>query len=300
MGGAGATLAPALPRRPIITTPSPHTPDTPSPGLSLAALEGWHSALAEAHARCRQPGFTEALIAAIDRLVPTESTLVILEDARQAPRLLYQRGIPPEGRDRILGRYFSRGYLLDPFCLAVDQGLAEGFYHLDDIAPDNFFNSEYYRVYYLEAGSVEDCYYILDLTPERRISISLYNGLTATPLTSTQRAILQTLDPMVRTLARYHWQNLDERVDTLPPPFAPSPGGGKLREAFLRFGEDRLTMREREICHLLLRGHSAKSSARELSISPETVRLHRKNLYAKFDIGSQSALFAIFLDWLDG
>ncbi|MES3676035.1 LuxR C-terminal-related transcriptional regulator [Halomonas elongata] len=268
--------------------------------LSTTELASWNEAASEAMAHCHADDFPAKLLEAIDTLVPLESTLIILEDSRRAPELLYKRGIPPHNRERVIDRYFSRGYLLDPFCLAVDQGLAEGFYHLDDIAPDNFFNSEYYRVYYLEAGSVEDCYYILDLTPERRISISLYNGLTATPFTPTQRAILQTLDPMVRTLARYHWQNLDERVDTLPPPFAPSPGGGKLREAFLRFGEDRLTMREREICHLLLRGHSAKSSARELSISPETVRLHRKNLYAKFDIGSQSALFAIFLDWLDG
>ncbi|WP_275288184.1 helix-turn-helix transcriptional regulator [Halomonas elongata] len=295
MGGARAPRAPAPPRRPTIATPSPRTSDTSSPALSLAALEGWHRALAEAHARCRQPGFTEALIAAIDRLVPTESTLVILEDARQAPRLLYQRGIPPEGRDRILGRYFSRGYLLDPFCLAVDQGLGEGFHHLAEIAPDDFFRSEYYRVYYLEAGSVEDCYFLLDLAPGQRISICLYHGLSAAPFTQPELDTLRALAPMVLALGHHHWQT----ADTPPADASPNPLTDRLRGAFQRFGAERLTEREQQVCRLLLRGHSAKSSARELDISPETVRMHRKNLYAKFAVSSQAELFSIFIDWID-
>ncbi|MNN87274.1 Transcriptional regulatory protein UhpA [compost metagenome] len=66
----------------------------------------------------------------------------------------------------------------------------------------------------------------------------------------------------------------------------------------MNFGGDRLTEREREIAHLLLRGHSVKSSAKVLEISPETVRMHRKNLYTKLEISSQAELFALFIDWL--
>lgn len=227
--------------------------------------------------------------------MPTESALVILEDARQAPRLLYKRGIPPQGRDRILGRYFSRGYLLDPFCLAVDQGLGEGFHYLAEIAPDDFFRSEYYRVYYLEAGSVEDCYFLLDLAPGQRISICLYHGLSATPFTSEELDTLRTLAPVIQALGHRHWQTAD------PPPSdaTPNPLTEHLRGAFQRFGADRLTEREQQVCRLLLRGHSAKSSARKLDISPETVRMHRKNLYAKFAVSSQAELFAIFIDGID-
>ncbi|MCE7766928.1 LuxR family transcriptional regulator, partial [Pseudomonas putida] len=36
----------------------------------------------------------------------------------------------------------------------------------------------------------------------------------------------------------------------------------------------------------------------EMGISPETVRMHRKNLYLKLEINSQSELFARFIDWL--
>ena len=60
----------------------------------------------------------------------------------------------------------------------------------------------------------------------------------------------------------------------------------------LVFGAGLLTDREREILHLLLRGHSAKATARVLGISPETARVHRRHLYAKLDVGSQGELFS--------
>ncbi|MGN5916530.1 helix-turn-helix transcriptional regulator, partial [Pseudomonas aeruginosa] len=68
-------------------------------------------------------------------------------------------------------RYFSRGYLLDPLCLAVEEGLPEGFYTLGEFAPDDFFQSAYNQTYYLGAGAVEDVYYNLDLGPTEKLSI---------------------------------------------------------------------------------------------------------------------------------
>ncbi|MCP2020800.1 UNVERIFIED_ORG: DNA-binding CsgD family transcriptional regulator [Pseudomonas reinekei] len=37
-----------------------------------------------------------------------------------------------------------------------------------------------------------------------------------------------------------------------------------------------------------------------MNISPETVRMHRKNLYLylKLEVGSPSELFALFIEWL--
>ncbi len=49
---------------------------------------------------------------------------------------------------------------------------------------------------------------------------------------------------------------------------------------------------------LLLRGYSAKAAARELGISPETLRVHRKHIYAKLGVSSQGELFSLFLSAL--
>jgi DNA-binding CsgD family transcriptional regulator len=48
----------------------------------------------------------------------------------------------------------------------------------------------------------------------------------------------------------------------------------------------------------ILKGHSSKSLAREIDISPETVKIHRRNLYRKLGISSQSELFLKFLNTL--
>ena len=165
------------------------------------ALDRWHEHLALAIRRLRQPDFLAALVDAIHQLVPIESSMISLERKGHAPTLLYERGIAERFREAIIRRYFSRGYLLDPFCLAVEEGLPEGFYTLGEIAPDDFFQSAYYQTYYLGAGAVEDVYYILDLGPTEKLSICLYNGLSASRYSDAQVAALAGLAPPVLELA---------------------------------------------------------------------------------------------------
>lgn len=262
-------------------------------GLALDALQNWHQALARAMRASHSPAFAAALVEALASLVPVESVMINLERCGGAPTLLHERGIPAKNRELLLQRYFSRGYLLDPFCLAVDQGLGEGFYTLGEIAPDDFFDSEYYKTYYLGAGSVEDCYFMLELDQQRRISISLYNGLSARPFQTEQLAVLRSLAPVILELGRQHWQRDPGELQPSSPDL-----NQQLHNAFMSFGDGQLTARELEVCHLLLRGHSAKSSAKLLEISPETVRMHRKNLYIKLAISSQAELFSQFIQWL--
>jgi DNA-binding CsgD family transcriptional regulator len=49
---------------------------------------------------------------------------------------------------------------------------------------------------------------------------------------------------------------------------------------------------------MILQGHSSKSIARQIGIAPGTVKLHRKAIYRKLGITSQSELFASFLQTL--
>ncbi|MDO0901323.1 response regulator transcription factor, partial [Enterobacter hormaechei] len=57
----------------------------------------------------------------------------------------------------------------------------------------------------------------------------------------------------------------------------------------------RLTARELDVGRLMLSGCSSKEIARKLEISVETVKVHKKHMYSKLGIKSQSELFSIFL-----
>ncbi|MNR13716.1 Response regulator protein TmoT [compost metagenome] len=76
--------------------------------------------------------------------------------------------------------------------------------------------------------------------------------------------------------------------------------GDKVEEVFERFGRGVLSERECEVARLLLEGHSNRSASQQLRITPGTVKVHRRNLYEKLEIGSQSELFALFVRELKG
>lgn len=277
---------------------SMNAPIDPSPALGPQALEAWHDALAQAFIQVDEAAFLEHLAAALCALCPIESMMISLERQGQAPRLLYQQGIPPDHQDEIIHRYFSRGYQLDPFCLAVDKGLAEGFYSLAEIAPDDFFNSEYYKTYYLRSGGALESYYIVDLCPRSKLSLCMFQGLSAGQFSDAQLAIQRSAHPVIRALLHRFGTTggLDKMVGD--PALSQTRVHQQIEAAFMGFGGGLLTVREREIAHLILRGHSVKSTAQVLGISPETVRMHRKHVYTKLVINSQAELFALFIEWM--
>lgn len=271
---------------------------TTSPAPSLQQLEAWHHALGQALIHVDEASFLEHLASALCTLTPIESMMISLERQGLPPHLLYQQGIPRTYQDEIIHRYFSRGYLLDPFCLAVDKGLAEGFYHLAEIAPDDFFSSEYYKTYYLRSGGAQESYYIVDLCPQSKISLCMFQGLSAGQFTEPQLALQKATQAMVRELLRRFGTTGGLTKVISDESFTQTQAHQQIEAAFMEFGSGVLTVREREIAHLILRGHSVKSTAQVLGISPETVRMHRKNLYTKLAINSQAELFALFIEWL--
>jgi hypothetical protein len=48
----------------------------------------------------------------------------------------------------------------------------------------------------------------------------------------------------------------------------------------------------------VLRGHSSDSISQQLGIAQGTVKIHRKNIYNKLKISSQSELFSLFISSL--
>ena len=74
----------------------------------------------------------------------------------------------------------------------------------------------------------------------------------------------------------------------------------RLIEALETAHDVRLSKRQAEVALLILRGHSSVSIGLRLGISPQTVKVFRKQLYRKCRISSQAELFNLLLPLLGG
>jgi two-component system, LuxR family, response regulator FixJ len=73
-------------------------------------------------------------------------------------------------------------------------------------------------------------------------------------------------------------------------------GHAKLREAVARSRIDRLTPREREVLSGVAAGHSNRSIAEQLEISPRTVEIHRANMLHKIGANHTSDAIRIAIE----
>jgi DNA-binding CsgD family transcriptional regulator len=265
--------------------------------FSLDHFTQWNSSVSNALKCLHTTEFPTALISAIKTLIYTESMIVCLEKKGLPPTLLASEGVPLVKENLLLDRYFTMIYLIDPFCLAVENGLSEGFYHITDIAPDDFFDSEYYKSYYVKSDTKEDCYFIIDIDQETKISICIYHNKHDYSYSKEEILFARSTYSLIKELALMVWKTSNLNVITEENSVVKSLGK-QIEASFNKFGSDILTAREREVAHLILRGHSSKSAARELSISPGTVQEHRKKIYFKLDISSQAELFSFFIDYI--
>jgi len=123
------------------------------------------------------------------------------------------------------------------------------------------------------------------------INIALGKITPRTRFSATQVATLAAIAPTIEVLCQQHWASHTSSA-------ASQTLRAQLHGALTDFGSSLLTEREAQVINLVLHGHSTKTVAEKLSISMETVKLHRKHAYAKLEISSQAELFYLFLDSL--
>lgn len=179
-------------------------------------------------------------------------------------------------------------------------------YRLRDLAPDAFFESEYYYSFRVLPRASEEIGYVTENWPEGMEEIEIAADLDGDMLaevclsrarsdhfTDTELTALAAVLPVVGALLRRHWTEFHDRGST------PWASDGVVDHAFHCFGRAVLTERESEVTRLILRGHSSASIGESLGISLGTVKTHRKNAYTKLAISSQTELLSLFLQSLE-
>lgn len=241
------------------------------------------------------PDLPASLASFLRHIAPFNYTVMFCYSATARPIDLHD-DFPVGKRNIFVTDYQAGPYLLDPFYQAATRPVVPGLYRLRDLAPDRFYQGEYFRNYYVQTGLAEEIAYFVDLPDGCLAVLSLMR--TERPFTQREFHALKLAFPFVAATAQRQWAGLAHRFgDDVR---ATGQKGVKQRKTnvFSNFGDGILTPREREVAEFTLKGHSAQSAGGLLGISPGTVRIHRRNIYAKLRINSQGELFARFLDTL--
>ena len=185
--------------------------------------------------------------------------------------------------------YLSGAYLLDPFYELHNSGADTNLYRMSDIAPDQFSRNQYFLEYYQRTTIIDEIAFIIWPSPQMSVHVCLGRDVkskrrfTIREISSTKQVL-----PIVETLICEHWGNLR---------FSSDDHGENVLERMVRLVSEthniNLTKRQAEVALLVLRGHSSASIGLRLEISPQTVKVFRKQLYRKCNISSQAELFAL-------
>ncbi len=239
--------------------------------------------------------FGASLSAALQEIVPFDYTVVFGYHGSARPLDLYD-DFPRKKRKIFVEDYQEGPYLLDPFFLATTKPNESGLYRLRDLAPDRFYQGEYFRNYYVQTDLAEEIAFFVNLPDAAVVVVSLMRAQKA--FTVKECRDLNKYAPIVLAACEQHWPDLAQKFGAPGADKKADSGEGSLELAFQQFGLGLLTPREKEVAEFTLKGHSAAAVGRILEISPGTVRIHRRNIYSKLRIRSQGELFSEFIDTL--
>ena len=209
------------------------------------------------------------------------------DDAK--PVEIYSSHTDPD-RMTALETYLDVAFVLDPFYKLFQERRSNQVATLAEVAPDDFRRSEYYRIFFKAIDLADECGVMLHLADDAALFLSL--GVQGRGHLKTAR--LKTMLPVLNALAQRHWTVLTPKYFDGTRRLA-----AHLERAFEDFGSSVLSPRESEIVRMVLRGHSSKAIANALDNSPETIKVHRKRIYAKLGITSQGELLSTFLTALE-
>lgn len=236
--------------------------------------------LAQAVEAMGKADFAPLLAQWLRSLIPYSFTVVFGYSGAAKPIDIYD-DFPKDRRRVFVEDYMEGPYLLDPFYHCAIAPIDEGLHRLRELAPDRFYQGEYFRSYYTRTEIAEEIGFFVHLAGECAIVWSLMRQ--EKPFTPAELRLLRQIAALVCSLIRRNWSGLADQFKA------------RNLDARAKPKLDRLTPREREIVDYILKGHSAEATAEALSISSGTVRIHRRNIYAKLGISSQRELFARFL-----
>lgn len=222
-----------------------------------------------------------------------DNVIVIFFSGTAVPNILYKKTYGPNVFQYLAEQYLPAAYLLDPiYHFHLKRG-GPGLFHLLDVAPDHFRHSRYFNWYYGRIGITDEISVVLPIEENATLTISMGKDRSSNQtFTQTAAEYLRLHEPAIMSLIRAHLV----ASEALPMGKAPSISIIDSLILALRTRHNvALSKRQGEVALFILQGHSSLSIGLHLGVSPQTVKVFRKQLYSKCGLSSQAELFAFLM-----
>lgn len=227
-------------------------------------------------------------------IIAFENVIVLVFSGESRPKVILKEAFGADVFALVESQYLSASYLLDPVYQFHLQGSPAGIYWLAEMAPDSFLRSRYYQWYYGRIGIGDEITIFLPVNETTTITISMgMDRESGNRFTAPEERNLKALQPVLFAFVEKDWQSRNQQ--SAETRRGPGSLAGSLRELVAARHDISLSNRQAEVALLILQGHSSPSIADKLGVSPHTVKVFRRQLYAKCGIKSQSELFWLML-----
>jgi len=249
----------------------------------------WYSLLVQLQKKVGTSSFFPTLSDTLKQVVNFDCSGVMFYNGSEVKNI-YEGGFSTNFK-KYIDLYLKGLYLLDPHYDLLAKGAKTGLYRFRDIAPDCYHDSEYYNEFIKQVGITDEYDFIIKVGNDY---VDFYFDNLGENFSEDEDEILTVIAPMILHLLKEHWEKYSDRSDLTQKASATKP----YQNIFDSFGKSILTEREQQVVQCILNGHSSKSLAIKLNISLSTVKIHRKHIYQKLDITTQSELFSLCIQSL--
>ena len=272
--------------------------------INQSTSDEWIEAIAGAIDHINSGSCLQYLVNALGTLVKFDMAMSVVYSRHSKPFYVYDT-FRTEKAKQGLSNYINSTYILNPAYAAYCGGLNSGVYRIHELSSENRVSSDQYHSLKIRRMSGEELEYITECWPHKMEEIFIAISLPADEMgeicllrarskggfADTDIALLIAHLPLMEAVFRQYWTNARcyASIDDTVPPM-----DYLLNTVF----NEQLSSRENQVAALVLKGTSGQDIADELGISLTTVKTHRKNLYLKLGITTQTELFSLALNAL--
>jgi DNA-binding CsgD family transcriptional regulator len=247
--------------------------------------------------------FYRRLLAVVAEGLAADLAMVMRYSTRAAPEYLLYEGLSRTHMDLYLGGL----YRVDPIYRLCRKRAGRGVQSLNEFCTPKEKSGDYFSIFLRMTGMADDLAILFPTGVHSTIGLVFERRK---PFVDSEIRYLKTMYPLLEGLHFTHQRyagseparsarqsgTADETAAASPKsPGLPPIEYARALQMFLR---GQLTPREREIVGLIFAGYPNTKIAERLRLSINTIKNHKKRLYAKLDITTERELFMNFVSFL--